>query len=86
VIQCNIRDITERKHAEDSLRQSESSLAKAQRMAHLGNWDWDIQNNELFWSDEIYRIFGVEKNQFQSTYESFLKEFTRKTENWFDQR
>lgn len=54
------------------LQKSRSSLAEAQRIAHLGNWDWDIVNNNLQWSDEIYRIFGLEPQQFGATYEAFL--------------
>ncbi|MBI5344884.1 MAG: PAS domain-containing protein, partial [Deltaproteobacteria bacterium] len=46
-------------------------LAEAQRIAHLGNWDWDIANNTLWWSDEIYRIFGLKPRQFGATYEAF---------------
>ncbi len=72
VIQCNIRDITNRKRAQDGLRLSEISLTNAQRIAHIGNWDWDIQDNQLFWSDEIYRIFGLAKAQFEGTFEAFL--------------
>lgn len=66
------RDITERKAAEDALRKSEARLANAQRIASLGNWDWDIVGNELHWSDEIYRIFGVAPREFGATYEAFL--------------
>jgi len=65
-------EITERKRAEEKLRQSEASLAEAQRMAHLGNWDWNIVTNELRWSDEIYRIFGLTPREFGATYEAFL--------------
>lgn len=54
------------------LRRSEASLSNAQRIAHLGNWDWDIVKNELFWSDEIYDIFLLPKGEFGATYESFL--------------
>jgi len=56
----------------EQLRASETSLAHAQRIAHLGSWDWDIVNNTLHWSDEIYRIFGLEPQQFGATYEAFL--------------
>ena len=56
----------------EALEQSESRLADAQRMAHLGNWDWDIINNTLWWSDEIYRIFGLKPQEFGATYEAFL--------------
>ncbi|MCL4873969.1 PAS domain S-box protein [bacterium] len=66
------RDVTERKAAENALSESESRLANAQRIARLGNWDWDIVNNDLHWSDEIYRIFGVTPREFGATYESFL--------------
>jgi PAS domain S-box-containing protein len=67
------RDITERKQAEQSLHKSEKRLAEAQRIAHIGSWDWDIVNNELIWSDEIYRIFGTTPQDFEATYEAFLE-------------
>jgi len=57
---------------EQKLRISEGRLAEAQRIAHIGNWDWDVVKNELFWSDEIYRIFGVKPQEFGATYEAFL--------------
>lgn len=65
-------DITERKRAEEVLRHSQASLANAQRIARLGNWDWDIATNELRWSDEIYLIFGLAPQEFGATYEAFL--------------
>jgi len=65
-------DITERKRSEQDLSDSKASLAKAQQIAHLGNWDWNIQENTLFWSDEIYRIFGLSPKKFEATYEDFL--------------
>ena len=45
-----IQDVTERKRAEKELPESQKILAEAQRIAHLGSWDWDIQSNELSWS------------------------------------
>ncbi|MBZ5527894.1 MAG: PAS domain-containing protein [Acidobacteriia bacterium] len=57
---------------ERKLRASEARLAEAQRIAHIGNWDWDVAKNELYWSDEIYRIFGVNPQEFGATYEAFL--------------
>jgi PAS domain S-box-containing protein len=68
-----LRDITRRRRAEDRLRQSEARLTEAQRIAHLGNWDWDITNNKLHWSDEIYHIFGIPSRKSDVTYETFLK-------------
>jgi len=67
------RDITGMKKVEEALRKSEASLRNAQRIARLGNWDWDIARNELRWSDEIYRIFGLSPQEFGASYETFLK-------------
>jgi PAS domain S-box-containing protein len=67
-----VHDIVERRQMEQLLRQSQSNLAEAQRLAHLGSWDWNIETNELFWSDEIYRIFGLTPGEFGATYEAFL--------------
>jgi PAS domain S-box-containing protein len=55
------------------LLQRTERLTEAQRIAHLGNWEWDIVNNTLNWSDEIFRIFGLEPQQFKVTYDIFLQ-------------
>jgi PAS domain S-box-containing protein len=68
-----LRDITERKLAERELHRITASLKEAQRVSHLGNWDWNIETNDLLWSDEIYRIFGLAPQQFGATYEAFLE-------------
>jgi len=65
-------EIEERKRIEGILKQSQERLATAQRIAHLGNWDWNILTNELSWSEEIYRIFGLEPENTATTYEAFL--------------
>lgn len=49
------------KRAEDSLRQSEMRLARAQKIAGMGSWEWNIKTGEIFWSDQLYQIFGVNK-------------------------
>ncbi|NIA29733.1 MAG: PAS domain-containing protein, partial [Actinobacteria bacterium] len=66
------RDITSHKQMEDELYASRAGLITAQRIAHLGNWDQDIVNNKLLWSDEIYRIFGLSPKEFENNFESFL--------------
>ncbi|MFX1578423.1 MAG: PAS domain S-box protein [Promethearchaeota archaeon] len=58
--------------SERRLRDSEAKLAEAQRIAHLGHWNWDIVKNKITWSDEIYRIFGLAPQEFEATYEAFL--------------
>ncbi len=56
-------DITERKRAEEALRQSEAYLAEAQRLSHTGSWALDASTREYsYWSDEMFRIFGVDPN------------------------
>ena len=68
-----VYDIIERKQTEQLLGKIQSNLAEAQRLAHLGSWDWNIETNELFWSDEIYRIFGLTAEKFGATYDAFLE-------------
>ncbi|MBI5778411.1 MAG: sigma 54-interacting transcriptional regulator [Planctomycetes bacterium] len=67
------RDITERKQAEETLREREKWLSKTQEIAHLGTWELDLVNNRLYWSDEVYRIFGLKPQEFTATYEAFLE-------------
>jgi len=67
------QDITERKQAEELLKESESRLNRAQEIAHLGSWELDLINNHLTWSDEVYRIFGLQPQEFDATYEAFLQ-------------
>ena len=53
-------DITERKHAEEALRQSAEDLREAQRVAHVGSWSWNPHTGLARWSEELYRIFGLD--------------------------
>ncbi|MFZ5775143.1 MAG: EAL domain-containing protein [Thermodesulfobacteriota bacterium] len=64
--------LIERHQAVERLRTSEANLSKAQQIAQLGYWDWHIQENTLFWSDEVYRIFGLARSSHPPTYEQFL--------------
>src|SRR4028119_1420014 len=68
-----VQDITDRKQAEAALRASEASLANAQRIAQLGNWDLDRNTQQLRWSQEIYRILGQRPGTFEPTLEAFLE-------------
>jgi len=67
------RDVTDRVQAEAELRRSQANLAEAQHIAHLGSWEWDIPSGKLWWSEEVYRIFGQSRGDFEATYENFLK-------------
>ena len=76
------RDITDRRLEEErqrlyglvarkaaELAQSESQLSEAQQLAHIGSWNWDLATNLLSWSDEHYRIFGLERDGSPMTFE-----------------
>ncbi len=65
-------DVTERRGAEEAVRESVARLNKAQEIAHVGSWDLDLVANRLTWSDEVYRIFGLRREESPSTYEAFL--------------
>jgi PAS domain S-box-containing protein len=66
-------EINERKQVEEVLRRSERLLKQSQEIAHLGSWELDLIKNELTWSDEVYRIFGMDPKEFDATYEAFLE-------------
>jgi len=78
VVAC-IRDVTQARAGEleivenqKQLIQKERSLAEAQLIARVGSWEWDVDAGTLLWSDEIYRIFGLQPQEFGATYEAFL--------------
>ncbi len=66
------REITEYKRVERRLAETASSLDAAQRIARMGNWDWDIPSGGLRWSAQIYRLFGLDTSSFAATYDAFL--------------
>jgi PAS domain S-box-containing protein len=55
-----LRDITERKQAEEELRRSEAFLAEGQHLARLGSFSWRVESDQITWSDQLYRIFEFE--------------------------
>ncbi|MBE9184078.1 PAS domain S-box protein [Microcoleus sp. LEGE 07076] len=68
-----IQDITDRKLAEEKLRGLAVSLAAAQRMARVGNWECDFSANTTTWSEELSQIFGLDSSQAPPTLTEFLK-------------
>jgi len=67
-----MQDITQELQKEKKLLKSELSLKKAQIFAHIGNWEFNLIDNQLIWSDEIFRIFEIDQNEFDASYEAFL--------------
>jgi PAS domain S-box-containing protein len=65
-------DITEKIKAEQDLRESEIKLKEAQAIAHVGNWEIDLAHDIHSWSDELYRIYGLEKTEVKPSIELFL--------------
>ncbi len=53
-------DVTERKKAEDLLRFKQTMLSRTEQIAHIGSWEWDIEKDQVTWSDEIFRIFQLD--------------------------
>ena len=68
-----IHDLTRTRQMESELRHSQASLLEAQRMARLGNWDWDLTSGALTWSGELFRIFGLDPRASAPTAEEFLQ-------------
>jgi PAS domain S-box-containing protein len=67
-----IQEITERERAEEALRRSEAYLAEGQRLSHTGSGSWNVVTGEVFWSQETYRIYGVDPGQTQPSYDVFF--------------
>jgi diguanylate cyclase (GGDEF)-like protein/PAS domain S-box-containing protein len=66
-------DITEERMADEALRESEQLLKEAQRIAQIGSWELDLASGKLSWSDEIFRLFEIDKSGFEASYEAFLE-------------
>lgn len=66
------RDISERKMAEETLKQSEMRLKDAQAIAHIGNFEVDLKDHSEIWSDEMYEIYGITKGEAIPSKELFL--------------
>lgn len=68
----SFRDVTIRKRAEEALKKSESLLSRSQSISLVGSWEMDLEADDLTWSEEVYRIFGMEPQKFEPSYTAFL--------------
>lgn len=67
-----LQDVTEREMLIERLQQSESLYKQAQSIAHLGNWIFDVESGKLFWTDELYRIYGLEPQSVDLNWQKFV--------------
>ena len=66
------RDTTEKQNLIDRLKNSEQLYKQAQSLAHVGNWTWNIDSDIVMWSDELYRIYGLEPQSEPISYERYI--------------
>ena len=66
------RDITQWINAQQSIYKSESLLNETQRLAKVGGWEWDIENNKMYWTDECFRIHGINPAEIEGDPEKYI--------------
>lgn len=66
-------DITPRIEMEKSLKSARDGLERAQSMAHIGSWEWDLRERRPQWSEELFRIFGLESSRLAPSYDRFTE-------------
>ena len=65
-------DITERKRVEEEIQKLNERISTATRASQVGIWDWDIQNNILSWDEQMYILYGVNKDEFAGAFEAWI--------------
>jgi len=64
--------VAERESAENEIKKGQESLSEAQHLAHIGSWEWNLKEDVITWSDELYRIFAVRKEDFKPNFGYFI--------------
>lgn len=72
-LHLHILDDGPRRRELQQIIQSERQLKEAQEIAGIGSWSWDIQEDRIVWSDQLYRIYGLEPQEFPATYEAYME-------------
>ena len=73
MLYASARDISERKQTQESLRANAYLLSNALRISHLGTWEWNVLDNSEVWSEQQFRIYGLEPGSCHPSYELFLE-------------
>ncbi len=79
---CVARDITDLHHMKEGYRASEARLAAAQKVARIGSWERNVDTGEIYWSDEIYRLLGLEPAQTAPDYDAFMQAIHPEDRDW----
>ncbi len=79
------RDISEIKNTQEKLILSQKLLNESQKMAKIGSWEFDLISNKLYWSDELYNIFEIDKSAKENLAETYRSKLTIEDINHFDQ-
>ncbi len=67
-----LQDVTEQRATDAALRLTEMRYREAQRLAKIGNWEWDLSTNQSWWSEELYRILEEDPQHYPATFDNFL--------------
>jgi PAS domain S-box-containing protein len=78
-------DVTDRKRAEEDVAESRARLAEAQRIAGVGSWRWDVAEDRVEWSEELFRMYGLAKHELRPTYEGYLERVHPDEREWVAQ-
>ncbi len=73
VVVASMRDVSERRQAETALHESRQRLAEAQRIAHIGSWSWSVATDSVSWSDELYRLYGLDPATGPASFADYLQ-------------
>ncbi|HEY5683623.1 MAG TPA: EAL domain-containing protein [Sulfuricaulis sp.] len=66
------QDVTQMQQTQKALRENEDFLDRSQRVASVGSWEWDVVTQQVRWSEEMFRVYGMEKKDFDGTYASAI--------------
>ncbi len=72
-LQAILRDLTEQKEVKKELEAEQKRLKRAQRLARIGWWSYEVKDNRVIWSDVLFDIMGVEEQEFEGTFETFYE-------------
>lgn len=69
-----VRDVSARRAADEERRKTAELLAEAERIAHVGSWEWETASDEMTWTDELYRIYGLEPGAEKPSLAAYLRQ------------